>query len=246
MINNAEKNFPNESLPVSIDNTVPVDKKNAQDISYSLVLCYQKKGEQTESDAGYMRLIEEDSIKKILDNDDDSEEITKLREEFSGSLTLVDKALIQKKIYECFSDLFALFFDIKTKRENAEELNNMIKQKLQVLSEAKAIVIDEQVLSRNEASINHYMKLLEELLGEVKQETDRFNLFARANNIYVNALAVELVPHNFLQILEEKIKNTKRYIKNVQRDINISYSRYSFGFESQMKQIAYLEAAGAQ
>ena len=103
------------------------------------------------------------------------------------------------------------------------------------------VQIDQQEYKQSEISVAQYMKVLESICAEVSSEIAYFEEFfgdKRPSSVVVSKSESDY----FDVMIEEKNQFTKRYIKTIVRDLLVSYSRYSHGFDSQVKRIEQIES----
>lgn len=240
MIN--EENNKNVTQEVELEGSTTNTNQPAER-ALSLILTYPSSSKDAagKGENGNLRILSDELLALVMSDNTDNEEANKLREEFQTTPALIENnPAITAELYESFSELLDLYTEIEGKRNQLLDVNLALKNKLQALKEVNKIVINEEVFDSNEASINRYVQLIEELIKEVREEVELFAMLIQAKKTYlVHASATPL--QNPFEIVINKIKSAKRYIKNVRRDINVSYSRYSFGLNAQMKQISYFE-----
>ncbi len=136
--------------------------------------------------------------------------------------------------------LIALDTEVIEKQHQALEKNNYIKEIVQQLMHDGYIQVNEEEFKRSEESVQKYVDLLNDVRNEIHQEMQRISLMQTAEEGKEFAVW-KTAPDEYPLYVEQRIKQLKHYIKSVRRDLNISYSRYCFGFESQMRRIESIQ-----
>ncbi len=230
------KNTSNEILDTDVMPTTPQPER-----ALSLVLNYTTAPDK--QDNGNLRIVSDELLTHILNNND-HEEAKKLRADLEGMPSLIDNnPSITADLYEAFSEILDLYTEIEHKRNGLIDVNISLKEKLDALKAVNKITVNQDVFDTNEESINRYITLIGELIKEVREEVELVAMMIQCKKVYITHAPTAAYPHDPFEILKNKVKGTRRYIKNVRRDINVSYSRYSFGLNAQMKQISYFEMA---
>lgn len=136
--------------------------------------------------------------------------------------------------------------DTENKQQQALDKNNSIKVVVQELMQAGFIQVNEQEFNRSEESVQEYVRLLDDVKKEINEEMARITMM-QSIEVGKEFAVWKTAPDSYSEYVEQVIKRVKHYIKSVKRDLNVSYSRYCFGFDAQMKRIEsiqrYLERA---
>ncbi len=143
---------------------------------------------------------------------------------------------IKKRLDQAVAILEELHANVLQKNKQALEKNNEIKNMVVELVKSGHIQVNEQEFKRSEESVLEYVGLLDDVKQEIESELSRALIMKNIKEgeectVWKNS------PDNYESFVEDRIKSLKRYARSVQRDLAISYSRYCFGFDSQMKQI---------
>ncbi|MBS1987823.1 hypothetical protein JST56_02410 [Candidatus Dependentiae bacterium] len=170
------------------------------------------------------------------------------RQAFEQQMELYKKKIICTKLSDelthRFNDaaglLITLDAEVISKQNQALEKNDYIKQIVQQLMHDGYIQVNEQEFKRSEESVQKYVDLLNDVRNEINQEMQRIALMQTAEEGKEFAVW-KTAPDEYPVYVEQRIKQLKHYIKSVRRDLNISYSRYCFGFESQMRRIESIQ-----
>ncbi len=170
------------------------------------------------------------------------------RQAFEQQIELYKKKIVCTKLTDelthRFNDaavlLITLDAEVTSKQEQALEKNGYIKGIVQQLMQDGYIQVNEQEFKRSEESVQKYVDLLNDVRNEIHQEMQRIALMQTAEEGKEFAVW-KTAPDEYPVYVEQRIKQLKHYIKSVRRDLNISYSRYCFGFESQMRRIEAIQ-----
>lgn len=85
-----------------------------------------------------------------------------------------------------------------------------------------------------------FVHLLEKMIAEIDSEIAFYSGLI-SDSPPAQILVYKDEPDDFKGHLENRIASIKKYVKNAKRDLTISYSRYCFAFDAQIRQISYIE-----
>lgn len=142
---------------------------------------------------------------------------------------------------QVIDDLSTLCRDISEKNNAIQAKNLMIKQRVDALLQSGKVNVDQAEYKKSEASIAQYATMLNNICSELEAEKSFFTLFL-SDTCPSHVIVRSNVSDRFEEAAALKAKALKSYLKSVCRDLSISYSRYSFGFETQLNRIAYIES----
>ncbi len=131
--------------------------------------------------------------------------------------------------------------EILQKKEDVLTKNSLIKQRVAVLLGSEEVDVDQTEYEKSEISVLEYSGLLDNICAELNSEHISLTLFLSdkcPKHVIVGAHAAE----SFSVVAQEQINAIKRHVKAIQRDLDVSYSRYSYGFDAQLKRIDYVES----
>ncbi len=145
--------------------------------------------------------------------------------------------------------------EIEEKERLAHEKNNSIAGRIHILIDTYKVEINKSHYEHFVRSIATYMQLLRDMHREFAEEIMlcSFVKNVQAPMLYDLPINTELetykwfLGHDALTEVEKerlvagKIQHVKRYIKTVKKDLRVSFSRYLFGFDAQMKQVERIE-----
>ena len=105
-------------------------------------------------------------------------------------------------------------------------------------SELVSVNID---VERAKESVNKYCGLLDRLLEEIGHEVTNLKRHrALEQDTYLQASQHE--PAEFNAYMRHKVGVMRKQTKRIERDLDVSYSRYKFSFENHRKQLKHVEA----
>jgi len=58
-----------------------------------------------------------------------------------------------------------------------------------------------------------------------------------------NVFVLKFESDDFGVYLDKRLWTVKRYVKSAKRDLSVSFSRYCYGFDSQINHLSYIEQA---
>lgn len=208
--------------------------------------------EPDEKNSGYSENISQDTPQVSLVNpSQDSSEKSDVEKKIEEIDPKTQKYLYIKPVEQNFKvklkktidDLVAIRLDIFNKKVEIVTKQNLIKEKITFLSESKKVRIDKAEIERSEKSAHSYTQLLDGIINELSGEIAYYNVFLSDEKPPVDKIVVPLqAPDKIEDYLELQMNGVKRYLKNVKRDIAISFSRYTFGFDEQLKHLTYVES----
>lgn len=147
------------------------------------------------------------------------------------------------RLKKTIDELVSIRLDIFNKKVEIVTKQTLIKEKITLLSESKKVRIDKAEFERSEKSAHSYTQLLDGIINELSGEIAYYNVFISDDAPPIDKIPVPIqAPDKIEDYLELQMNGVKRYLKNVKRDIAISFSRYTFGFDEQLKHLTYVES----
>lgn len=150
---------------------------------------------------------------------------------------------LPKKCKEAISQLHELKKDLLEKQKVIIEQNKSIEEKVQKLKMLHpSIKINNEQRAAFEKDCDNYLKLLDSLMKEIDQRTEvivKIIDASESKDKKVKTSTNELIM--FIAQTQTNLAQVKQYIKMVKKNIAVSHSRFSFSFETQNKQLSFLE-----
>ena len=143
-------------------------------------------------------------------------------------------------LHEAISRLLKVKEELEIRMIEAVTKNEDIKKRLEVLEAAGVIQIDHEQSKHFEQSIKTYLGLLYNITLELQEEINFFNPFfaqPRPKTVQVPE-SVQVDAAAFIRMSAEGMR---RHAKTVSKGMLVSYSRYGFSLDSQLKQLNILE-----
>lgn len=147
----------------------------------------------------------------------------------------------QLLVNEILQSLSQLGDEVLLKRDEAVKQSQAIKAKVAQLVESGKVHINQDEYHKSEESVIQYAGLLENIVNEITGEIAFFGLFA-SDKSPKHVVVWKEDPEDFVEFIKAKVRFIKKYIKSIRKDLNISFSRYNFGFQAQIKRILQVEA----
>jgi hypothetical protein len=148
---------------------------------------------------------------------------------------------VRQQLDEIVALINSLKDEIQLKRGGALEKKALMQEKLAALKQSGKFKINEGEFERFYHGVDEYIKLLDNMLQEVDRDLAFYQSYASTTP--PEYITVErTAPDSLEEILQLRFKMVRKNVKNAKHDLAISYSRYCFGFESQMRQILYVES----
>lgn len=147
---------------------------------------------------------------------------------------------VAKELTAALRLLTQLREEIEGKRDGALEKRGLIRAKILSLRDSGKVNVDEAEFEKSDTSVQEFVHLLERMVEEVTADEAFYTSLLQDNRpAQVQAFITE--PDDFQVWVKERINLIKRYVKAAKRDLAVSYSRYCFGFDVQIRQISYVE-----
>lgn len=146
----------------------------------------------------------------------------------------------KKRFHESLESLLVLKEEILRKLDDALNRSALIKQKVDRLLHSGKVQVNEEEYKNSEISVQHYAQLLHNIVNDIEQEMNSFSALM-SDKMPQYFIIGKDEPANFSDFIEEKMKAIRKYSKNIRKDLNVSDSRYRYGFDAQMKRISYIE-----
>lgn len=161
---------------------------------------------------------------------------------------LAPNILTAKLTNECqqtIKQLEDLKKEIRAKQENIQQQNDDFETRLNKLTHAnKEIKINAQQKMALHEDCAHFYQALEKLVTDIDSKITGWDeLTASEKSPLKSEKPEELL--FFSLYLKQRTKQTKKFIKKIKKEVSVAHSRFSFGFDSQQKQLNYLELINA-
>ncbi len=181
-------------------------------------------------------------MKNKDDKKQQEEEVKKFFEENTQEIELKPLSSdIKGKFEREIKDLEEFKEEINTTQKSFLEKSKELKEQLVSLVRSGKIKLDKAEQEKSDQKIEMYKKFLQGIEQEVNSELN-----------FCKELVSDSPPkilrvfkggsQDSGQVLENKIKTIKKYIKKSQKDLRVSFSKYDFSLSNQIKNLIYLEA----
>jgi|GEM_PF-1945150 hypothetical protein len=147
---------------------------------------------------------------------------------------------LKSKIEHVSKELTTLKKETAEKKEVISNQMNLVDKKINQLVKDKKIKINGKERKQSEDNIKHYIMLLKGVIQEIEHELSYFSQFSAKDKPSLVVVHKD-APENFGLYIEEKVKWSKRYTKNIRKSTTVSFSRYKFSFEEQLKKLNYMQ-----
>lgn len=144
------------------------------------------------------------------------------------------------KFQEAVDALIALKEEIVEKKQGALDKKDFIKSKINDLKISGKVNIDDQEFGKSESSVHEFVRLLDTMVTEVERDITYY-LSLLSDTPPAQIFAFKFESDLYEDHIKNKTQSIKKYVKTAKRDLSISYSRYCFGFDAQIRQITYVE-----
>ena len=147
---------------------------------------------------------------------------------------------LQSKIEYVIKELELLRKETSEKKSFIEEQMKIVDDKITGLIKEKKIKVNEAERTQSEQNIKHYIRLLDGVTQEIDHELSYFAQFLKQEKPTLVVVPKD-APEDFGVYIEDKAKWSRRYAKNIRKSTTISFSRYKFSFEEQLKKLNYMK-----
>lgn len=131
--------------------------------------------------------------------------------------------------------------EVAGKRSAILEKNQFIEDKLAFFQKSGMVNIDDAEREKSNTSVQQFVGILDQMMGEIVRDVAFYrSLTSSTPPEYVTVMKSDPID-DFTTYIKARLAIIKRYIKAVKRDLTVSFSRYCYGFEMQIKRIMYIE-----
>ncbi len=136
--------------------------------------------------------------------------------------------------------LHSLKQEIAEKKQGAIEKRQLIREKVMALCDSGKVNVDASEFEKSDVSVQEFVALLDRMIEEVDTDYVYYKELA-SDQPPVTMIVFKVERSGFEEVIKERIEMIKRYVKTARRDLAVSYSRYCYGFEAQIRQILFVE-----
>jgi hypothetical protein len=157
-------------------------------------------------------------------------------------LSNIDEDL-KTRLKESIYMIFLLKEDVELRKKIMAEKVEALKNKILSLSEIYKVKMNTTDHEDAEKSVAQYAELLDGVIKELEKEMVHSYVFMNEGENKIEKLVVPIEAPDSLDIhIENRIKWTRKFTKDLHKNLSVSYSRYVFGFEEQERKIMVLES----
>jgi hypothetical protein len=131
--------------------------------------------------------------------------------------------------------------EIEVKKQEFINQHKLVEDKLNTLSKDGQITLNEQDLRKTQDSFAQYEAFLDKTLAEVSGDAEFYSNLISENPPKTIKVFKNTTDDPALY-LNQKLRSTKKYIKNMIKDVRVSSSRYNVGLQEQIRKLDYLSA----
>jgi hypothetical protein len=137
-------------------------------------------------------------------------------------------------------ELLKLREEVVEKKKTFLEQQHQLNKKIEDLSKTGKLKIDTTEQKKTQDGFKQYENLLDDMIAETEKELSFCaSLLAPEPPKTVKVLKTDF--DDAEKFLSAKIRELKKFVKSVSKNLRVSYSRYNFGLESQLRRLEYLE-----
>ena len=147
-------------------------------------------------------------------------------------LTLPQKAIVT----QVAESLLNLKNDVDEKKDYIEKNIKAINEKVEKLTKSNKVKINHKEREQAKENVSRYSMLLDNIAMEIVQELSFFAGILSETPPKAFVVPISF-PNSFIVYLAFRIKGGQRYVKNIIKSITVSFSRYRYSFEEQLKRL---------
>ncbi len=147
--------------------------------------------------------------------------------------------VVRQAVVEGIALLDTLQQEIAATKQGSMLKRQAIRDKIEALKGHGKVQIDEQRVMVEDDDVKAFVKLLDDMIVELDGDKAMHQLFINPPDREFTVLNTD--PDSFAEFVLQRVDSMKRHVKIARRDLAVSYSRYCFGFDRQMKQLEHLE-----
>jgi hypothetical protein len=178
---------------------------------------------------------------QMTDHDDVAATRQKLYDEVTHQINTTPlQGELKLQLARAVQSLQDLKEEIASKKGGALEKRQLIREKVTALCDSGKVNVDQSEFDKSDVSVHEFVGLLERMIEEVDADYQFYKLLV--SEAPPATMLVFKVEHGtFEEVVAQRIEMIKRYVKTAKRDLAVSYSRYCYGFEAQIRQILFVE-----
>lgn len=143
-----------------------------------------------------------------------------------------------------FSNAIQQLRDLKAeiieKKEDALATSESIREKVYALREMKIVSIDEQAIIFSDERLKKFVELLDAMAKEIARSIEFYQSLIALDHP-AQVVVMRDTPDAFDIYILDRVKNIKGYVKKAKKDLAVSFSRYTLGFDYQRRQVEHIE-----
>lgn len=137
--------------------------------------------------------------------------------------------------------LEALRQEIKAKQESITQQRQAFEKRLdKVTAINKSIKVDSKQKAALHEDCARFQTALDNLIKEIDTQIASWNKFLEEKEAVAEKKEKEQLFFAAIY-MKQRVTNTKKFIKRTTKNVAVAHSRFIFGFDSQQKQLNYLE-----
>jgi len=145
---------------------------------------------------------------------------------------------------EIIKDLDSLIADIQNKKKLIEKENELVSEQIKKLIEKGLVKLDEARHKEWQKTVDGYLGFLANIVNEVERRATFFKNLSpdeKTNRAKESSVKIDKQKqHIFEAYVKQEAALTKKFIKKIQKDTNVGYSRLVFTLETQKRNLAAL------
>ncbi|MBM3893482.1 hypothetical protein FJ365_03740 [Candidatus Dependentiae bacterium] len=130
--------------------------------------------------------------------------------------------------------------EIEGKKSGALAKRQLIREKVTALCDSGKVNVDQSEFDKSDVSVHEFVGLLDRMVEEVDADYQFYKQLV-SDTPPPKMLVFKVEHGTFEEVVKQRIEMIKRYVKTAKRDLAVSYSRYCYGFEAQIRQILFVE-----
>jgi len=115
--------------------------------------------------------------------------------------------------------------DVACKIEDITAQVGLVKKKLEIIKSSGKIKIDPAEESKSEQWSKQHILLLQNVFHEINQQIQYFSVYL-SDKKPEKIIVAKSDPDNFVDYINKRVKDLRKYVKNVQKNLNVIFFIY--------------------
>lgn len=147
---------------------------------------------------------------------------------------------LRTRVLFSFNELANLKAETKEKLEKINNISVQLNEKVDALIHSKVVSVDQGAKKAVENDVKKYSLILKRVVSELEMELKSLGTYL-GKELPTMIVAFKDEPDDFVAYLKNRLKGTRRYIKTVRKNLNVSFSRFQMDLNYQLQRLHGLQ-----